>query len=65
MDARGITGRDLARETGISEGTIYNALGGRPILVRNAKLIAGALLRIDVEPALARLVLDRGRIGAR
>ncbi len=59
MDARGVTGRDLAREAGMSEGTIYNALGQRPILVRNAKLIAGALQRIDVDPALARLVLDR------
>ncbi len=59
MDARGVTGRDLARETGISEGTIYNALGQRPILVRNAKLIAGALQRLEVDPALARLVLDR------
>jgi lambda repressor-like predicted transcriptional regulator len=60
MDARGVTGRDLARETGISEGTIYNALGQRPILVRNAKLIAGALQRLEVDPGLARLVLDRG-----
>jgi lambda repressor-like predicted transcriptional regulator len=60
MEARGITGRDLAKETGISEGTIYNALGQRPILVRNAKLIAGALQRLEVDPGLARLVLDRG-----
>jgi lambda repressor-like predicted transcriptional regulator len=59
MDARGVTGRDLARETGISEGTIYNALGQRPILVRNAKLIAGALQRLEVDPGLARLVLER------
>ena len=58
MEARGITGRDLAKETGISEGTIYNALGRRPILLRNAKLIAGALQRIAVDPALARLVLS-------
>lgn len=60
MAARGITGRDLAKEAGISEGTIYNALGKRPILVRNAKLIAGALQRLDVDPGLARLVLELG-----
>jgi lambda repressor-like predicted transcriptional regulator len=60
MAARGITGRDLAREAGISEGTIYNVLGKRPILVRNAKLIAGALQRLEVDPGLARLVLERG-----
>ena len=60
MDARGITGRDLAKEAGISEGTIYNALSRRPVLVRNAKLIAGALQRLEVDPGLARLVLDRG-----
>lgn len=58
MEARGITGRDLAKETGISEGTIYNALGRRPILLRNAKLIAGALQRVAVDPALSRLVLS-------
>jgi lambda repressor-like predicted transcriptional regulator len=58
MAARGITGRDLAKEAGISEGTIYNALGKRPILVRNAKLIAGALQRLEVDPGLARLVLE-------
>jgi lambda repressor-like predicted transcriptional regulator len=58
MEARGITGRDLAKETGISEGTIYNALGRRPILLRNAKLIAGALQRVAVDPALSRLVLN-------
>lgn len=60
MAARGITGRDLAKEAGISEGTIYNALGKRPILVRNAKLIAGALQRLEVDPGLARLVLELG-----
>ena len=60
MDARGITGRDLAKEAGISEGTIYNALSRRPVLVRNAKLIAGALQRLEVDHRLARLVLDRG-----
>jgi AcrR family transcriptional regulator len=65
MDARGVTGRDLAKEAGISEGTIYNALGERPILVRNAKLIAGALERIVVDSTLARLVLDRVECGAR
>ena len=58
MEARGITGRDLAKETGISEGTIYNALGRRPILLRNSKLIAGALQRVAVDPALSRLVLN-------
>lgn len=58
MEARGITGRDLAKEAGISEGTLYNALSSRPILVRNAKLIAGALERIAIEPALARLVVS-------
>ncbi len=58
MAARGITGRDLAKETGISEGTIYNALLRRPILLRNAKLIAGALQRVAVDPALSRLVLS-------
>lgn len=58
MKVRGITGRDLAKETGISEGTIYNALGRRPILLRNAKLIAGALQRVAVDPALSRLVLS-------
>lgn len=63
MEARGVTGRDLAKEAGISEGTIYNALHGRPILLRNAKLIAGALQRVEVDPALARLVLV-GRPGA-
>lgn len=59
-DARGVTGRDLATEAGISEGTIYNALRQQPILVRNAKLIAGALQRLEVDEVLARLVFDRG-----
>ena len=64
MEARGITGRDLAKETGVSEGTIYNALGRRPILLRNAKLIAGALQRVAVDPTLSRLVLARARSGS-
>lgn len=60
--ARGITGRDLAKEAGIGEGTIYNALGKRPILARNAKLIAGALQRLEVDPGLARVELGASSV---
>lgn len=50
MLVRGLTADSLAAAAGISLGTSYNALHGRPIRLRTARLILEALS--GVQPSL-------------
>lgn len=50
MLARGLTAVTLADAAGVSLGTSYNALHGRPVRLRTARLILEALA--SVQPTL-------------
>jgi predicted transcriptional regulator len=50
MIARGLTADTLASAAGVSLGTTYNALHGKPVRLRTARLILEAL--VSVQPTL-------------
>jgi predicted transcriptional regulator len=50
MIARGLTAATLAGAAGVSLGTTYNALHGKPVRLRTARLILEALA--SVQPTL-------------
>ena len=50
MLARGLTADDLAHIAGVSRGTSYNALHGKPVRLRTARLLLEALA--NVQPTL-------------
>ena len=50
MLARGLTAESLAEAAGVSRGTSYNALHGKPVRLRTARLILEALA--SVQPTL-------------
>lgn len=50
MLARGLTAEALADAAGVSRGTSYNALHGRPVRLRTARLLLEALA--SVQPTL-------------
>jgi transcriptional regulator with XRE-family HTH domain len=63
---RGWDQRRLAREAGVSEGTISRALAGNPIRGVTALSVVQALRRVRPVPELERLIGDRsdeGRYG--
>jgi lambda repressor-like predicted transcriptional regulator len=57
MARRGWAACDLAREARLSEATVSTALAGRPIAARSVGLIAEALTRVPVLPALDSLLM--------
>ena len=50
MIARGLTADSLASAAGVSLGTTYNALHGKPVRLRTARLLLEALA--NVQPTL-------------
>lgn|GEM_PF-6918041 len=50
MLARGLTAETLAGAAGVSRGTTYNALHGKPVRLRTARLILEAIA--SVQPTL-------------
>jgi hypothetical protein len=50
MIARGLTAETLAGAAGVSIGTTYNAMHGKPVRLRTARLILEALA--NVQPTL-------------
>ena len=50
MIARGLTAETLAGAAGVSLGTTYNAMHGKPVRLRTARLILEALA--NVQPTL-------------
>jgi len=50
MLARGLTAEALADAAGVSRGTSYNALHGKPVRLRTARLLLEALA--NVQPTL-------------
>ena len=50
MLARGLTAEALADAAGVSRGTSYNALHGKPVRLRTARLLLEALA--SVQPTL-------------
>lgn len=50
MLERGLTAETLAGAAGVSRGTTYNALHGKPVRLRTARLLLEALA--NVQPTL-------------
>jgi lambda repressor-like predicted transcriptional regulator len=55
MRLGGLTGAQLARQTGLSEATISNALAGRRLHPSTFRLIAAALAKVEVIPGAEAL----------
>jgi transcriptional regulator with XRE-family HTH domain len=60
LDIRGMSQLDLARETGLSNATVSNALAEKPISADSKSRIAKALAAMPVDEILARLVRPVG-----
>ena len=64
MARRGWSATDLAREAGLSRPTVSAATSGRAVAARSVGLMAAALARTPVLPAIDSLVLgDRDGLG--
>jgi transcriptional regulator with XRE-family HTH domain len=60
MRQRGLTGAELARLTGLSEGTISNALAGKRLHPATFRQIANELAKVDVVPGAELLAGAEG-----
>jgi len=56
LGARGMTVAALAEAANVSEGTIYNAMAGRPVKMTSLRLIAGAFERTPIVAGLSDLI---------